>query len=618
MADLTKVDVGSMGGMKSLQQLYEMISGTSETTSGGTVTKTEGISQEGMNEMLKSALANTAGLAAVSQGQRTAGGYGSSVNTMLTNDLMTRTASQIAQNNKTTTTSSTPQVVTKGGITGPGAAKALSFTAALQGLSELDKLTGGSKKIKDLLGGTESNGEYSNPANVSTFSGDAGTGNPNFYSTSAPAISDSTGDMGGGGDSIDFNNLGGSSGDMDFSSLEGIGIDPGSVSNSGAMTEDPLLFLQNFGFADGGEVDTQKLKSNILGSNQFNRVVDSRAGKTGGGTGSNPDMPPAAQQVAGSNSSQVTQTSSGSSDRGGESAPSSGGTLGGFVNALATPDGQTFAKAVGIMGKLTGSSDLAKAGLIGGVITSKTPALTGALTAGNIMTKGALGQGLNIAKTIKDPTIANVTNTAMSFNPLTAGVNGILSMLGFRTIGDTAGDVANNLDLRSDARNHMSPEQQQAAKDWATQQGQQVSENSDPNAQVEVGGPISDGSGIQVNDLPPLAETGSGGRDGDSYGPGSSNYAGDRGPGGSSGDTAASEGGASAAGPGGYRTGGEVSGPGTGTSDSIPARLSDGETVVTAQTTEKVKELFGENFFHNLEMQFNQGAAINQKLKGRA
>jgi len=29
--------------------------------------------------------------------------------------------------------------------------------------------------------------------------------------------------------------------------------------------------------------------------------------------------------------------------------------------------------------------------------------------------------------------------------------------------------------------------------------------------------------------------------------------------------------------------GGEVNGPGTGTSDSVPARLSDGEFVVTAQ-----------------------------------
>jgi len=31
------------------------------------------------------------------------------------------------------------------------------------------------------------------------------------------------------------------------------------------------------------------------------------------------------------------------------------------------------------------------------------------------------------------------------------------------------------------------------------------------------------------------------------------------------------------------RDGGEASGPGTGTSDSIPARLSDGEFVMTAE-----------------------------------
>jgi len=32
-----------------------------------------------------------------------------------------------------------------------------------------------------------------------------------------------------------------------------------------------------------------------------------------------------------------------------------------------------------------------------------------------------------------------------------------------------------------------------------------------------------------------------------------------------------------------YEMGGEVTGPGTGTSDSVPARLSDGEFVLTAK-----------------------------------
>jgi hypothetical protein len=88
------------------------------------------------------------------------------------------------------------------------------------------------------------------------------------------------------------------------------------------------------------------------------------------------------------------------------------------------------------------------------------------------------------------------------------------------------------------------------------------------------------------------------------------------GPGGSSGEAGAAAGGASAAGPG-VASGGNIRGPGTGTSDSIPTRLSDGETVITAQTTAKVKQVLGDDFFHNLERMFNAPAAATQVAQGR-
>ncbi len=37
-----------------------------------------------------------------------------------------------------------------------------------------------------------------------------------------------------------------------------------------------------------------------------------------------------------------------------------------------------------------------------------------------------------------------------------------------------------------------------------------------------------------------------------------------------------------------YRRGGKVKGPGTGTSDSVPARLSKGEFVTTAKATREI------------------------------
>lgn len=64
--------------------------------------------------------------------------------------------------------------------------------------------------------------------------------------------------------------------------------------------------------------------------------------------------------------------------------------------------------------------------------------------------------------------------------------------------------------------------------------------------------------------------------------------------------------------------GGHVSGPGTGTSDSIDAKLSDGETVVTARTTALAKKHLGDDFFLKLEQAFNPAAAMAQVAKGRA
>lgn len=57
--------------------------------------------------------------------------------------------------------------------------------------------------------------------------------------------------------------------------------------------------------------------------------------------------------------------------------------------------------------------------------------------------------------------------------------------------------------------------------------------------------------------------------------------------------------------PGGFKRGGEVDGPGTGTSDSIPARLSDGEYVIPADVVERL----GVGFFDRLRAQFHTPAA---------
>ena len=618
---LPTIDINSVGGLKSIQELYNMLAGKSTTESGGTTTTTEGISGEGMNEMLKSALANTNGLAAISSGQRTAGGYGSSVNTMLTNDLLTRTASQIAQQNKTTTKTTAPKTTIEGGITAEGATKSIGFIAGLQGLQELDKLTGASKKFKEW---SNSNSSDSSAPSVGTSAMvDAySQGGPSTGVYGVEQATQATGDS-GSGSGMDFD----ASSYVDYGDITDIGISEESFTPAAPMEEDPLAFLEDLGFADGGEVSVNsKNRPNVLGTSQFNRVVDSRAGKIGGAAGQNapkaPDAPESGTSV-GSNSPAPNQgsqsKSSSSSSRNGEDDP--GGTLGKFVNTLATDDGQKFSKVIGTLGKLTQSPVLQQAGLIGGIATSKNPVQSGLIAAGDIATKGALGQGVSLYKAVKDPGIDTAVDAVSTLNPVTASVNSILSIFGIPSLGTmtgaaVSGDLSNNIALRSADRNHMSPEQQQAAKEWAANQGQEVGFNPDV-----VTTPVEGPGTIETTDLDSL--DGGGGSSSSGSWSGWSN-SGDQGNGVTTSPvsqgsvTTTNLGTLSASGGDGFMHGGEISGPGTGTSDSIPARLSDGETVVTAQTTAKVKELFGEDFFHNLEKQFNAPAAVKQKMKGRA
>jgi hypothetical protein len=60
-------------------------------------------------------------------------------------------------------------------------------------------------------------------------------------------------------------------------------------------------------------------------------------------------------------------------------------------------------------------------------------------------------------------------------------------------------------------------------------------------------------------------------------------------------------------------SGGKISGPGTGTSDSIPAKLSDGEYVIDAKTVDAL----GPDFFQKLQAMFNPDAIASQAAKGR-
>ena len=62
-----------------------------------------------------------------------------------------------------------------------------------------------------------------------------------------------------------------------------------------------------------------------------------------------------------------------------------------------------------------------------------------------------------------------------------------------------------------------------------------------------------------------------------------------------------------------YLGGGDVSGPGTSTSDSIPALLSDGEWVIKADSVKKAEKEFGPSFLHDLNAgRFANGGKVSK------
>ena len=181
-----------------------------------------------------------------------------------------------------------------------------------------------------------------------------------------------------------------------------------------------------------------------------------------------------------------------------------------------------------------------------------------------------------------------------------AAYNAAASLFGFAT----AGEVVDNARALANPNQMMTPAQQSLVA-------------------TEANNPSSAGLTAQANGMPGDAldnlmgltnsfGTGDSGGGGGGGGFGSSSRGGNDAH---SGDSSHGDAGASNSG---FSAGGELTGPGTGTSDSIDIKVSDGETVITAETTKAVNEALGENFFLALEEAFNPKAAKAQRQLGRA
>lgn len=274
------------------------------------------------------------------------------------------------------------------------------------------------------------------------------------------------------------------------------------------------------------------------------------------------------------------QTGTGDLTSGGNTADISFGTAG-------TPSGISaadFGTAVGKAGAISNISGIFGGPTLGplGQVLGLSAGLANAQTpeqALGVVGKSALGiaapQAMGIANFAMNPTQVNAINTLAATIPIGALWGGISALTGAPSIGEVALGAPQSIT-------------------GSPVSGGLVNEATSGlfGAGGELGGnpamssPVSGPGEVTTTDLGTLG----------------SDTGGDSSVGGNTADTADnSNQGAGAQ----EADGGPIDGPGTGTSDSIPAKLSDGEFVMSAD----VVEALGEDFFNQLQAAFHTPAA---------
>lgn len=141
-----------------LQQAIRGQSQSSTTNKSGSTTTKGNISEEGIQRMIDQMLAAPGGVKDISSKARGAGLYNSSTEAQLTNDLMARTAGELAARQAGTTTESDETIMTETVAPGMGVGKALLPMAAMAlGKPLIERaLSGGGNLLGGLFGGGSS------------------------------------------------------------------------------------------------------------------------------------------------------------------------------------------------------------------------------------------------------------------------------------------------------------------------------------------------------------------------------------------------------------------------------------------------------------------------------
>jgi hypothetical protein len=273
----------------------------------------------------------------------------------------------------------------------------------------------------------------------------------------------------------------------------------------------------------------------------------------------------------------------------------SGNDSNGGLNSASTGANPGFGRALGLAANVNALSGITGGPAMPGNVLGTMAGLANAKSekdalgvvgtaAANIAAPG-LGSAVSVAM---NPSLANGLNLAASFNPATAMANLGLGVMGMASLGEIA---QNAIDL-ANPNLMMTPTQQMTV---STEQNNPNSAGLTSQANAMDGDAL--GNLMGLTDAFGTAPT----SPADSYG----DTSGGGGFGSSSTGANSGFGGDSSHGTAGYKQGGPIDGPGTGTSDSIKARLSDGEYVMSADTVAAL----GEEFFNQLQAAFHKPVA---------
>lgn len=612
-AALAKTDgIGTLSGVANLAGLF-LGSNSTVTNSGGTTTVTESggtttmtqqesVSQAAVDALVNSILSGTQGLAAVSSGQKGAGLYNSSTNSMLVNDLIARSAAEGAKLNKTTTNTTVTSPTTRtqvapqttsttvtpakiNPITAAGALAGLQMipkdvknsilkglgiktagTAAASSASSSDDLstkvaapsgngdfgydqsTGaavGTDGLSQAIGGLSAYNDFSEspldfgPQQVTDDSSFISSIS-DFLSTSDTSAVDSVIDsvtsladtdiidtaadfFSGGADVVDAGDI--------FDDFSWDFADGGLVSKTGqkkAMGEHAAKKIQRKGFADGGYIANTGLRrvSDIAATGKAAGIGAQSIGQARQGIAAPtrvlnaPGKIVSATGQSAQSASQAAQSSE--PDQSSDSPENVGiGEVSGLANALGVSQG--VAKGgMSALGMALGSP----LGALGGIANARDN--NQAVKSAGLTVLGMVSPGLAIG--------AKVADMLGLFGGGSGKDMGTESPFGGMSVNSGMGPQSTTADMQSLGTDPL---------------GGTSPDFSGPTTGTETdayGGSNSDSSSSNGADT---GSTGAGSSSGSSVG-------------------------------GNYKSGGEVNGPGTGTSDSIPVNLSDGEYVLPA------------------------------------